>query len=329
MYSALLLATTLGAGLILHGAASLCAFLLWRLFRGKLDNINPRLAARVLFVLRMAPLGMSALLLALFVVPSFLEFEPRTTIEPVSFTLLALACLFAILISGSAARSIFALIQSRRVMRAWAGGAQIQSRPLQGISFYRCEAATPVIAVMGIFRNRIFAASSVVDALTAGELEAALRHEAVHVRHFDIFKKMLLQLAPAFLPGVDFLRPLAAHWARMCELAADEESVVGDHERTLDLASALVKVARLADPAGAPPLPTLSAALAQKNESLLGFRVQRLLQISEHPEVLAPSGSFDLRKAALASLALLALVSAVYPQVLDFTHELLEFLVQG
>ena len=82
----------------------------------------------------------------------------------------------------------------------------------------------------------------------------------MHARRFDILKKMFLQLAPTFLPGVDLLKPVSAHWSRMCELAADEESVVGDPHRTLHLASALVKVARLAQPNTPPDLPTLSAA---------------------------------------------------------------------
>lgn len=332
MYFVLLSAITLGAGLILHGIISLLSLALWRIFRARLDDAPPRMAAWLLLLLRMSPLAVTLAVLAAFVVPSFLEFEPRTTIEPLSFTLLSLAAVTAVILSGSLVRCASALLQSRRVMRAWLRSSQALPGKVDGIAVHRCDMPAPIIAVMGMRPTRIFASAPVFEALSPDELQAALRHEAVHAHSFDILKKMFLQLAPTFLPGVDLLKPLSAHWSRVCELAADEQSVAGDAQRTLDLASALVKVARLANPIlpGDPDLPTLSAALFQpRKESLLGYRVRRLLEISEHPDILTVGTGVDLRKLLLAAACLSALLLAAYPQVLSFTHELLEFLVQG
>lgn len=327
MYFALLLATTLAAGLILHALASLLSLAIWRLSRAWLESVSPRFAARLLFALRMSPLVLSVTVLAIFVIPSFLEFEPRTTIEPLSFALLSLAVVTAIILSGSLARSVSALLQSRRVIREWLSDSRLHPEKIDGVAVYRCNLPKPVIAVMGVWPARIFASESIFTALSDDEMNAAFLHEVVHARSFDIAKKMFLQLAPSFLPGVDLLKPISTHWSRACELSADERAVCSDPRRTLHLASALVKVARLASTA-THSLPTLSAAL-QGRESLLGHRVRRLLEISEHPDAVAPDSSPDLQKLLLAAACLAALLLVTYPQVLSFTHELLEFLVQG
>ncbi len=327
MYFALLLMTSLAAGLILHALASLLSLAVWRLLRAWLDRTSPRTAARLLLAMRMSPLALSLCILAMFVIPSFLEFEPRSTIEPVSFTLLSLAAVTAVILSGSLARCISAALQSRRVMREWLRDSRLQSEQVEGVSVYRCQVERPVIAVMGLWSARIFASESVFAALSEDELRAAFRHEAVHARSFDIAKKMFLQLAPSFLPGINLLQPITTHWSRVCELSADERAVSGDAHRTLHLASALVKVARLAGatPAG---LPALSAAL-HGGESLLGHRVRRLLEISEHPDAVAADSTLDMRKVLLAAACITALLLVAYPQALSFTHELLEFLVRG
>jgi Zn-dependent protease with chaperone function len=330
LYFALLSAITLAAGLILHALASLLSFAGWRISRRKLDFVSPRLASRILLAIRFAPLVITLVVLAAFVIPSFLEFEPRTTIEPLSFTLLSLASVTGLILSGSILRCFAAIMQSRRVMRAWMSTAKTELIPIEempsGINVQRCEMESPVIAVMGIWPTRVFTANKVFDALTAEELNAALRHEAVHVRRFDVLKKMFLQLAPTFLPGIDLLKGVNAHWSRMCELAADEESVAGDAPRTLHLASALVKVARLANPGS--ELPTLSAAL--HSDSLLSHRVRRLLEISEYPGAIAAQRIvIDARRVLFACACMIAIILAAYPQVLTLTHELLEFLVQG
>jgi Zn-dependent protease with chaperone function len=327
VYFVLLLATTLAAGLILHALASLLSLAIWRLSRTWLNRTSPRFAATLLLAMRMSPLLLSLSILAIFVIPSFLEFEPRTTIEPLSFTLLSLAALTAISLSGSLVRCIFAILQSRKVMREWLRQSQLQQERVEGVAVYRCDLEKPVIAVMGLWSARIFASDSVFTALTEEEIHAAFRHEAVHAHSFDVAKKMFLQLAPSFLPGIDLLKSITSHWSRVCELSADECAVSGDSQRTLHLASALVKVARLA---GSAPdgLPALSAAL-QGGESFLGHRIRRLLEISENPETIATDSSVDFRKVLLAAASITALLLLAYPQVLSFTHELLEFLVQG
>jgi Zn-dependent protease with chaperone function len=324
LYYSLLIATTLATGLILHAAASCLAYFAWRGWRTGLDRMQPRAASRLLFAIRVAPILVTWFMLVAFVIPSFLEFEPRATLEPLSFTLLSLAAVTVLLVSSSVSRSVAAAWQSRRVMRLWMRTAT--PIVLDGLTVQRCDMASPAVAVLGFLNVRIFASSKIFDALDGDELCAALRHEAVHVHRFDVLKKFFFQLTPTFFPGLDLLKGVNDHWSRVSELAADEESVAGDAPQTLHLASALVKVARLANPGS--ELPTLSAALHGR-ETFLSHRVRRLLEISEHPGAIADGVVLDMRKLLLAGVCVTAIILAAYPQVLTVTHELLEFLVRG
>jgi Zn-dependent protease with chaperone function len=265
--------------------------------------------------------------LCAFVFPAFLEYEPRATLEPLSFTLLSLTAIAAMALSASFVRCSSALWQSRLIMRRWLANTDRQDVAFDGIEVNHCQSGPPIIAVLGVWKTRIFVSAPVAQALSPEELEASLRHEAVHAHNHDILKKTLLQLVPAFLPGIDLLKPVTAHWSRMCELAADEQSVAGNSQRTLDLASALLKVVRLARRDG--NLPTLSAALAQSDGSLLGYRIRRLLEMSQQPGPTSLSQSVSVRRSVIFGALLFAILFAAYPQMLSFTHELLEFLVQG
>lgn len=325
MYFALLFSITLATGLILHGVASLVSLVVWRISRRRLDVMSSYNAAALLIWLRFFPMALSLFFLAAFVVPSFLAYEPRTTIEPLSFTLLALAGVTAVGLSGSISRCISALLQSRRIMLHWLSDSRLLPQSNFAADVYLSRTAPPVIAAMGLVRTRIFVSHSVVASLSTEELQAALAHEAVHARNCDIAKKMLLQLAPTFLPGIDLLRPVSDQWARTCELLADEQSVAAHPQHTLHLAAALVKVVRLVQDSH---LPTLSAALAHSDEPLLTHRIRRLVEISEDPTRMA-RGRFDMRALLPAGCCLALVIIVVYPHVLSGTHELLEFLVRG
>src|SRR5207247_8468956 len=63
-------------------------------------------------------------------------------------------------------------------------------------------------------------------------------------------------------------------WAKFTEWAADDSAVAGDPHRSLLLAEALVRVARLG--AAAPPSPLIAPLLA--DSSALGPRIERLMR---------------------------------------------------
>jgi Zn-dependent protease with chaperone function len=275
--------------------------------------------------LRFAPSLATLIAAAVFIVPAFLKYEPRTTKEPVSLALAVLAVIASTIIFGALHRAISAVLQSNRVMKRWMVNAVEQPMGLDGISVHRCRHDSPVIAVLGLWRTRIFVSDEVFEVLSAEELNAALRHEAVHARGRDTFKKLLLHLSPNVFPTLDLLAPVRESWARTRELCADEEAVCHDAQRTLSLASALVKVARLSCSS---EMPTLSAALKNDGQNFLSYRVERLLQISE----VGPRPSVESDRNSLGGWAVCAgvllLGVAAYPQALSFTHELLELFVR-
>lgn len=325
MYLLLLVAITLGSGFVIHGALSLGSALIWQVSRKRIEQVSPQRSSQYLFTLRIAPSVLTLILAALFVVPAFLRFEPRTTGEPVPLSLALLAAIALTVLVGAFSRSATALLQSNRVMRSWMKGAVEQPSTLNGVRVYRCKLDFPVIAVLGVWRTRIFVSDGLYAVLTTEELEAALRHEIVHVNSRDTLKKLLLHAAPKIFPAIDVLGSIRESWARVCELSADEQAVCHGEHSTHSLASALVKVARVSHPM---EMPTLSAALTNDPENFLGYRVERLLQIS----TANTNNSSDrnvLAHPMSVCCGLLMLGLLAYPQALSLTHELLEFFVRG
>src|ERR1039458_4432118 len=55
------------------------------------ERLRPQLAARLLLLLRLAPTGLSLLMVAGLLAPSYLWLEPRATIEPIGWVWLVAA----------------------------------------------------------------------------------------------------------------------------------------------------------------------------------------------------------------------------------------------
>jgi beta-lactamase regulating signal transducer with metallopeptidase domain len=162
-----------------------------------------------------------------------------------------------------------------------------------------------------------------VAALSAEQLAAVVRHERAHGISRDNLKRLFMVLAPGMLPFVSGFRTLERAWAKLTEWAADDRASAGKTRRSLSLASALVRVARLGSAMSAPPLVTsLMADGAELSE-----RVDRLL----HP--VRPSLRGRDREPILMATAGLLLTGALaaiiaHPATLHSAHECLEFLIQ-
>ena len=125
--------------------------------------------------------------------------------------------------------------------------------------------------------SRLFVARTVVDACDAGELRAVVAHEQAHAGARDNLRRLLMAGAPDALAWLPVGAGMMREWAAMAELAADETAVSHSSDR-LHLASALVKVARLATtPPGALPASTL-----YRGEPI-AERVHRLLEAPAPP----------------------------------------------
>ena len=168
---------------------------------------------------------------------------------------------------------------------------------------------------------RLFLARAVLDGLTAGQLSAALLHERAHQKSHDNLKRLLLLLAPDALPWVSLTRNLERTWARYAEWAADDGAVAGDSGRSLALAAAVVRVARMSPRTASVPL---QSALTE-NPCQLASRVDRLLRnapvIDERPFLSMLAAGLGVGIAVVG-------LSVIQPGAMQFSHGILERLVR-
>ncbi|MGB7922296.1 MAG: M48 family metalloprotease, partial [Pyrinomonadaceae bacterium] len=253
MYHLLGASLALAALLIINAAASLVTAGLWRnLLARRAVGWSAATRARLIFALRAFPPVAALACVAVLLIPSYLEHEPRTTTEVVSFKLATLASLSMIGIGLALWRGLAAWRATRRLAANWIRHSVPIS--LEGITIpaYRIRHAFPVIAVVGTLRPRLFIATQVFDSLNAEELSAALAHERAHLAVRDNLKRGCLRVCRDVLTIAHFGRSLDRAWVEASEAAADERAARAGAPVALDLASALVKIARIA-PAGARP----------------------------------------------------------------------------
>lgn len=271
-------AVALGAFATAASLLSLLAAVVWRgrLARGERGrepfDAAPR--AHTLFRLRLLPtLGAFAAVCGL-VVPAFLLFEPRGTGERVEGPLALLAGVGVLLVASGGLRAWRAWRATRRLAWAWRRRAEPLDLPDAPAPTYVFEHAFPSVSLVGVRQPRLFLARQVLGALQADELRAVMAHEAAHLAARDNVRALLMRACPDPLAWLPLGARVARAWARAAEAAADDRAAGSDPARALDLASALVKLARLA-PAGSRPASAVSAI--EGDPEGLAERVERLL----------------------------------------------------
>jgi Zn-dependent protease with chaperone function len=286
---------------------------------------RPRFAAGLLLAARLLPPVAAALAVAGICVPSYLWLEPDATVEKVG-----LGCLAAALLSvaiwgismGRGLRAVALSIRYERHCRQVGREIRLAGETTPALVI---EGAAGLLALAGVFHPRLVVSGAVVRELSAGQLAAALRHERAHATSHDNLKRLLMLLAPDCLPFrfrfLVGLEVLERGWARFTEWAADDGAVSGDSRRSVSLAGALVRVARMGAAAEASPLMTSLVADGRDLEA----RVDRLLSAAPRSERTAHG-----RPAWLAAILLVAGCLAtvwIGPAILQAAHRLLERLI--
>ena len=245
----------LAAHAVVSTVASLIVLLSWR--RVASDSVSSASTmSRRLFRLRMTP-AVAAAVLAWGGIPlAFSLWEPAGKIERVGPVALMLAVAGAALMASSLWRLMMALRETQRIHRSLVGATRA-SLPASPLPAFVIDSRFPIVALVGLFVSRLFVARTVVDACDAGELRAVVAHEQAHAGARDNLRRLLMAGAPDALAWLPVSAVMLREWGAMAELAADETAVIHTSDR-LHLASALVKVARLATtPPGALPASTL------------------------------------------------------------------------
>ena len=329
-YYVLAACAALAAFLALNAFGSLVTAALWLGLRRQARRLPAALLSRALFWLCVLPPACALIFVAAFLLPAYLIHEAYPAPEAVGLPLLALAVCSAFAIALALYRAAASWLSTRRLTDFWLRRAEPVSLKGVTIPAYRLRYSTPVLAVVGTLRPRLFIAGQVMDSLSHEELEMALAHERGHLLARDTLRRAVVHvcrdLLPFFVPAM-----LARAWVSEAERAADEFAARSGARGALALAAALIKIARLMPPGSNSVAPAGAFLLEVANDGVAG-RVQRLAEMASVRR--APAGrGLRLSKAAplmlgIAGLGVVSALLAVDWQVLAAVHDLTEKLIK-
>jgi len=328
MFLLLGLSIMLMALLVLNNAASLLALLVWRSFRARINRWPAQRSAQTLFWLTTLPAALSIGGVLFLFVPAYLRHESRVGHEDISTKLALLAALSTVGIVVAIVRGIATWRATNRFTALWLRNAVPIQLPNLDVPAYQIEHSFPLIAIVGASRQRLFIAQQVFETLTPAELAAALAHENAHVLAHDNLRRIVARVCRdlAFIPVA---KDLERAWLAASEAAADEVAARRDRRIGLDLASAIVKIARMI-PAGASPAMTAGAFLANE-DGASGFRsrISRLISLPQGPQQARSNVRSISRRSLIipAALTLIVFVLSSEAHILSAIHNVIEHAV--
>ena len=326
MYELLGISLVLAALLSINAFVSLLAATLWRVLARPARSWSAYTRARIVFAMRVGPSALALLSVAALLIPSYLIHEPYSTNEIVGKKLGALALISALGVGLALWRGLKSWLATRALLKQWLHGAQPIRISQVNIPAFCIEHPFPVIAVVGLIRPRLFVASRVLESLSEEEMLAAIAHESGHLAAHDNLRRVLIRACRDMLTIVPCGRSLDRAWAENAEAAADESAADGGSAMALNLASALIEIARMV-PAGArPTMPVASFLLGDETDGVKG-RVRRLLDLAgTGARQTRPTSTLKLwgpRLILLASMVLLVFL-LIDSSALASTHAAIE-----
>jgi Zn-dependent protease with chaperone function len=322
-YLARLVCLCLAVFFLVHVALGLVVSLLTPWAVRVAGRMAPVDGARLLLSLRLFPAAFAIFVVAGLCTPSYLYLEPQGAPEEMGAACMAAALAGLAAWCFSVARASRAMVRSARHIRQCRERSREIRLPGERNTVWVIESAAPCVMLTGVWRTRIVVSSAVLAALSAEELSAVIRHERAHGVHRDNLNRLLLLLAPGMLPLASGFRRLEQAWARLAEWAADDRAVAGNTRRSLSLAAALVRVARLGSTVPALALATSlmadGADLSERVDRLLG-PAHRTAPRRDREPILIAGASLLLTGALIAMVA--------HPITLHSAHKCLEFLIQ-
>lgn len=287
---------------------------------------SARKRSSVIFALRVVPLAAAALFIFAFILPAYLIYEPAASGETVGYKLAVIALISAAGLIAATCRIFASWWRTRRLVAGWMTCSEVVSIGGANIPTFRLRHAFPVIAVVGVFRPRMFVAEQILTELSEEELTAAIDHEMGHIGNRDNFKRFAMRLC-ADLLILPLGKTLDRVWSDAAETAADEYAASrGGAVSALNLASALIKIGRIAPVEGNWALPSASY-LIERQDAALAMRIGRLLELADRPERMDDQRSIRVGRTLLLALAVtvaIALPLAVRSDVLASIHSMSE-----
>jgi hypothetical protein len=264
-----------------------------------------------LAIFRLLPSVMAIGVTMLVLAPGYYVYEQRADLEGAGRALWIASAGGAALLLSSLARALYLTMGTARLRRSWLRTARATRVPGAGMQAFEIEVPFPMVAVLGALQPRLFIAGSVLRACTPAELSAIVEHERAHVARADNLVRMIMDVAPDFLAVTPLARRIARSWHEAVELRADAAA-----RKPVDLASALVRVARLAQ---APSPAALPASALYRGDGVAD-RVRALLE-GRQPSA---DGLFAGVAAACALLLTALACASVTDAGMRWAHAVLE-----
>ena len=320
---ALLLTLNATATLAAAGMARVCRRILWKW--------SARTRAEIMFVLRIGPPVIAIVAIAAFMIPSYLTYEPYATKETVGWKLGALAAISAIGVGLAISRGVRSWLATRSLLKQWLNASTRIHLDAITVPTFVLQHSFPIIAVVAAIRPRLFIASHVLESLSEEELAAAIAHEYGHLAAQDNFKRSVMRISRAALLILPCGRWLDRAWSEASESAADEHAAQQSSKVALDLASALVRIARMIPAGQRQTLPAaVSGFLVEQDAPGVKVRVNRLVELSATDPRLLVSSAPLVRLVPWLVLTVVVLISVTIesrPQVLAAVHQFVEHVV--
>jgi Zn-dependent protease with chaperone function len=331
MYEFLGITLVLALLLAINATATMMAAGFGRVCRPLLRKCSARTRAEILFVMRIGPPVLAIVAIVAFMIPSYLIYEPHASGESVSWKLGLLATLSAIGVGLAIARGIRTWLATRRLLKDWlANSTQIELEAISVPTFV-LQHSFPIIAVVGAIRPRLFIADHVLESLSAEELAAAVSHECGHLAAHDNFKRSVMRVSRAALLLIPCGRSLDRAWSEASESAADEYAAQQSSLVALNLASALVRIARMIPSGQRQEIPAaVSTFLAGDDSPGVKVRVRRLVELAATDPRLLVSNASIVRFVPWLVLGVFVVAGVTIesrPHVLAAVHHLVENIV--
>lgn len=199
------------------------------------DRADRLLRAQVL------PTAVAALVF-LFAAVGLFRFESRDNGEVIGRVLWMAATLGGALLLLMVWRLARMRWQTRRLLRTWLSDASPVNLRDVSIPAFAINTGFPVVAIIGVLRPRLVIDLQVLRACSEDELAAILAHERGHVRRWDNLRRTVV----GAVPGPWFSRGLPDAWRQATEEAADDVAAATAQDARFHLATALLRVSRLA-----------------------------------------------------------------------------------
>jgi hypothetical protein len=260
------------------------------------------------------------LFLAVFFIPGFVWHEPRDTAETVSLLMLAVTMVPALLFVLGASRGLASWLKTRRLVGHWSSSGERIDLGQSFTTAYSIDSDFPVVSLAGVLQPHLFMSRRVLSTCTPGEIAAVLAHEKAHHSSLDNFKRLLMRSCPDFLSLSSVAGSIEGKWCEATEIAADDAATGSDMSARTELATALIKIARLA--AGRSfPYATADATILRGGN--ITKRVYRLMNLPN-------AVSRRYRYGAWLGLGMLLCLSfsLAAPEILQNMHHVTEIVVE-